>query len=404
MAGGQPWTPEQDRAVLTLPPSAYNEWAARSGFPERGVSAILKRRTLLNQMGEASDAPRSVTGGYRTATPAPAPEAAEDVGERLPHVSVARRTVQHAPRSAQNGADLSATMPYDDIDAPPRLRKGSTDDELWDYLEQSFDRRGGEKSHEPVTRSFRSGPIGIAFLSDVHVGGGGVDLARFRADVGTISRTPNLYAVFNGDLLENTKPQLKSATALYSAQFANPKEQYGYALSRMALCRDKWLVINQGNHDQFDFRVAGIDRLEMLAHQLGVPYRTEAGATIKLTVGEQPYVIVAKHDHKGKSQLNKSNSQRRLWDEWPHEWENADVVALAHLHEPLVEHVMRKGREVVYLRSGSYKVVDAWAESGGYKPAYGVPVVIFWPGERKVLAFPGSLFAEACEYLSRLVD
>ncbi len=295
----------------------------------------------------------------------------------------------------------------DDIPTPVRLDRERDGDweSLFDSLEQASARRGdlGESTKSVWWEPDVDGPVAVAFISDVHAGAGGVDYQRFRSDLETVQNTEGLYAIFNGDALENTKTHSKSSTALYTAAFANPREQLEYIRRRFAICQNKWVAILSGNHDAFDYRTAGIDRLAGVASELGVPYGTEAGATITAVVGTQRYALVVKHDHAGKSRLNTTNSQRRLFDEWA--WADgidADVVALAHLHEPDLHTTMRRGRDVVYLRSGTYKIRDDWAESKGYRPCYGVPVVILNPDTRKIVAFHGLHFTDAVQTLTNM--
>lgn len=267
---------------------------------------------------------------------------------------------------------------------PPRIERPapSGDDEweeLFSYLESAAERRGGlsESTNSIEWTAPVDGPIAVAFVSDIHAGSEGVLYRRFREDMEAIASTEGLYAICNGDLMENAKIMSKAGNAVYSSIFTSPREQLEYVRRRMGIAKGKWVLINAGNHDSRDYNVAGIDRLPDLCRELEVPYGTEAGATISLRVGSQDYVVIAKHDYRGKSQINKTNSQRRLWDEWPHSWENADVVALAHLHEPDLQHTTRKGSGIVYLRSGSYKIRDGYAAKEGYRPDYGVPVVLF---------------------------
>lgn len=265
---------------------------------------------------------------------------------------------------------------------------------------------GGEIAGKPSKRldwrPVEDGPVGVAFVSDIHAGAS-IDYERFESDLRTIRDTDGLYAIINGDLTENTKPQAKSGSALYSAVFGAPGLQLAYMATRLGWIaeppRHKLLAIVEGNHDGFDGRWAGIDRLPDLAKHLGAEYFTETGGSVFVHLGGQTYHIVVRHNHAGISQLNKGNSARRLYDEWPWASEHADVIALAHTHEPHLEQVQRKGEVVTYVRSGTYKIRDEWAENNGWRSAYGVPVVVLWPGERRVVAFHGSQFGEAVEYL-----
>jgi predicted phosphodiesterase len=249
-------------------------------------------------------------------------------------------------------------------------------------------------------------PVAVAFMSDIHAGAT-IDYERFEEDLRTIRDTDGLYAVINGDLTENTKPQAKSGTALYGAVFPAPGLQLAYMTTRLEwIAREphKLLAIVEGNHDGFDGRFAGIDRLPDLARHLGAEYFTETGGSIFVHLGGQSYHLVVRHNHAGISQLNKGNSARRLYDEWPWASEHADVIALAHTHEPHLEQVMRKGEIVTYVRSGTYKVRDEWAENNGWRSAYGVPVVVLFPGDRRIVAFHGSQFGEAVDYLRMARD
>ena len=244
-------------------------------------------------------------------------------------------------------------------------------------------------------------PVGVAFVSDIHAGAV-IDYPRFEQVMRTIAETDGLYTIINGDLMENTKVQSKSGTALYGSLMPAPGLQLAYVTTRLRWARGKILAIAEGNHDAFDGRWAGIDRLPALAQDVGAEYFTEAGGSVFATVGGVTYHIVVKHNFRGISQITKGNSARRLWQEWEWAWENADVVALAHTHEPHAEQVMRKGELVTYLRSGTFKIRDEWAEDNGWRSAFGVPVVILHPGTKKVLPFHGQHFDDAVAALRRL--
>lgn len=271
---------------------------------------------------------------------------------------------------------------------------------LFEYLEKAEAARDGlSPTQQTITVTAPDNmPTAVAWMSDIHAGASGVDYARFRKDIDVIAKTEGLYTIVNGDLLENAKVMSKAGNALYHAAFANPREQYLYVLTRMRKMKHKILAILSGNHDSRDAAYAGIDRLPQLCRELDVPYGTEAGMTTYLEVGSQKYTLVTKHDYQGKSNITKTNSARRLWTEWPHSWEAADVISLAHLHEPNIAVQQQRGRDVVWMRSGAYKVVDEYALSKGYKSVYGVPLVVFFPDTRKMVPFID--FDEGVRYLN----
>ena len=306
------------------------------------------------------------------------------------HIGVSRTPIVRDDE--RSSVSITVAPPAEEIDL----------EELWSSLEKVQDAREGlGRSQESTTFTCEDElPIGIAFLGDVHIGASGVDYQRFRLDLDTINETNGLYVVGMGDYTENVKTLSKAAPALWSGLFNSPEEQLGYFVTRMSIIKGSIICLAQGNHDAWDGRFAGLDRLPALAQKLECAYFTERGGSIIVKLPGQKYVITVRHNHRGNSQINKSNPQRRLFDEWPWEWENSDVVCLAHTHEPILEQVQRKGRTVTYLRSGTYKYLhDDWAERNGYRPQYGVPMTILYPRERRIVAFHGENFDDAVAYL-----
>ena len=95
--------------------------------------------------------------------------------------------------------------------------------------------------------------------------------------------------------------------------------------------------------------------------------------------------------------MNKGNEARRMWDQWPWHWENADIVCLAHTHEPHVEAPMRKGQPVAYSRCGTYKQSDHYAEMKGYRSGYGPSFFVLYPDQHLVVPLPPQSFTENLE-------
>jgi predicted phosphodiesterase len=304
-----------------------------------------------------------------------------------------RKKTRDRPRTQTDGTSLTIRAVPSDADLQ----------ELFTTLELAGELRENVIMTQEST-TFRvpgNKPIGIAFLGDIHAGNQGVLYRQLKIDLQTIADTDGLYVAGMGDYIDNYKPQAKSGTGLYHGLFSDPNEQLAYITMRFRIAKGKWLCLAEGNHDAWDAKWAGIDRLPALAQDLETAYFSERGGTIFVDMDDMRYAVVVKHDYRGKSQLNKGNSQRHMFDHFP-EWVNADVICLGHLHEPFMEQSMRKGRSVTYFRSGTYKVHDSWAEAQGYTPSYGVPVVVLYPHERKLVPFPGENFADAVAYLRQI--
>lgn len=243
-------------------------------------------------------------------------------------------------------------------------------------------------------------PIGIAMTGDWHCGAGGVLYRQLKADLETIRDTDGLYAIGMGDYVENVMPQSKAGTALYSGLFNEPGLQQRYAVTRARIAAGKWLAIAQGNHDAWSYKWAGVSRTDELAAQLGAAYFGEGGGTVFAQVGGERYVVAVRHNTAGNSRINTTNPMRRAFDDWPMWGESCDVICIAHLHFNDLQTATRRGGRCVYLRSGTMKVRDAYAEGKGFKPEYGVPLVILLPDKHKVIAFRGDDFAEGVAYLN----
>lgn len=246
--------------------------------------------------------------------------------------------------------------------------------------------------HAPV-----SGPIGICFIGDIHMGGN-IELELLDRDLALVRETPGLYTVYMGDLVDNYKHQAKSGSGLYEGIINDSSKQVGLVLkvSRPLAERKKIIAVNKGNHEEFDGKYAGIDRTEALASELGAVYFTEAGGSIFVYVGGYRYHIICKHQFRG----GKRNGANLIYNEWPWTRERPDVVTLAHLHEPSLEQPIRNGEQVTYLRGGTYKIHDEYAASKGYRCYYGVPMVVLMPDERKVIPFMGESFLEGVRFLN----
>lgn len=244
-------------------------------------------------------------------------------------------------------------------------------------------------------------PVAIAFTGDWHCGASGVRYDWLRRDLELIRDTPGLYAVGMGDWLEGVLTTTKAASALYSGLFNDGGSQEVYVLKRSSICKGKWLAVLSGNHDEWIYRAAGITRMDQLAGELDAPHFSQGGGTIFATVGGQRYVIGVRHNVTGNSRLNTTNAQRRAFDDWP-EWENCDLICVAHLHYNDLHIQPRRGGRCVYLRSGTYKVADGYARDHGFTPEWGVPLAILLPDRKRIIAWRGDDFLDALSYFGWL--
>lgn len=280
-----------------------------------------------------------------------------------------------------------------------------TDEECEEYfalLESADELKGALAPTQESSEFFAPDdglPIGIAFTGDWHCGAGGVAYGQLRHDLETIRDTPGLYVVGMGDYLEGVSTEVKAKSALYGGLFNDGGWQERLVLLRARICQGKWLAILAGNHDEWVYKTAGITRTDQLARELAAPYFCQGGGTIFAHVGEHRYVVAVTHNAKGNSRLNTSNAGRVTFDSWP-QWDNCDVIVCGHLHYTDLHIQTRKAGRCAYLRSGTYKLRDGYAADNGFKPEWGVPLAVFYPDERKVIAFRGDDFDHALRFLA----
>jgi hypothetical protein len=288
--------------------------------------------------------------------------------------------------------------------APVTVKDQPTDEEYETYFSLLEDANAAKRVLSPTQESTEFTapdphlPVAIAFTGDWHCGAGGVRYDWLRRDLELIRDTEGVYAVGMGDWLEGVLTTTKASSALYSGLFNDGGSQEVYVVKRSRIAAGKWLAILSGNHDEWIYRSAGITRMDQLAGELGAPHFSQGGGTIFASVGDQRYVVGVRHNVAGNSRLNTTNAQRRAFDDWP-EWDNCDLICVGHLHyNDLHIQPRRGGNRCVYLRSGTYKVIDGYARDNGFTPEWGVPLAILLPDERRVIAWRGDDFLEGLNY------
>jgi hypothetical protein len=274
------------------------------------------------------------------------------------------------------------------------VRLPATTDEWWDYLRhaEASDAKALALSttQQQTTWTAPDGglPVGIVFHGDWHVGSSGTDYAALDESLALIRDTPGLWVVGMGDYMEGVTFYEKARGSLYTGAYNNPEAQEMSVRLRAEVVREKWLAFIAGNHDEMQARHTGVSRTDKIAADLGCPHFGEGGGTIFATVGAQRYAIGVRHHFGSKA----ASVPRRMMDEWP-EWDRLHVAVMAHLHFNEVQRVSRNGGRCWGLRSGTFKVKDAYADKNGFRPEMGTPMVILLPDVERVYAFAGDDFA-----------
>jgi hypothetical protein len=89
-----------------------------------------------------------------------------------------------------------------------------------------------------------------------------------------------------------------------------------------------------------------------------------------------------------------------MFDDFPN-WENCDVICVAHFHFNDLQVASRKGGRCIYLRSGTYKVRDEYSRAHGFSSEYGTPLVVLYPKTRRAIPFRGDDIETGMRFLAR---
>jgi transposase-like protein len=224
-------------------------------------------------------------------------------------------------------------------------------------------------------------PIGIAWWSDWHEGAVGTDYDLLEHDSQLIRSTDGLYWIGGGDYKDN----YISGTHVGAnfEQIIQPGMQDIAVKRRMRMMADNCLALVRGCHDDWDKKQGDKDFIDSLC-EITDAVNLWHGGDLFINLGSQKYHWKCRHKYPYKSSINVENSMRRIMEmQGP-----CDVAAEAHLHNPycLERHLMGDYR--YFIRAGSYKVWDEHGQKlAGYKGKPGVPVMIMYPNERKLIGF-----------------
>lgn len=224
-------------------------------------------------------------------------------------------------------------------------------------------------------------PIGIAWWGDWHEGAVGTDYALLEADSHKIKDTRGLYWIGAGDYKDNYITGTHAGANF--EQVIQPGMQDLAVKRRVEMMGDNCLAMVRGCHDDWDKKQGDKDFIDRLC-EITDAVNLWHGGDLFINLGGQRYHWKCRHKYPFKSSLNVGNAMRRIMEmQGP-----CDVAAEAHLHNPfcIEQHLMGDYR--YFIRSGSYKVWDEHGQKlAGYKGKPGVPVIVMYPNEHKLIGF-----------------
>ena len=215
--------------------------------------------------------------------------------------------------------------------------------------------------------------IEIRIFSDLHIGDKHCNLSLIKEEIDYVKRTPNCYAILNGDILNNAT---KTSISDSYAELLSPMGQIALYVELFTPIKDKILVLTQGNHENRTYNKEGVDLTEVVAAQLGLKDRySKTGAVLFLKVGEHklasgnkrvPIVYSFYIIHGSGGGRKEGAKAIRLAD--MASIVDCDVYIHGHTHLPMV---MREGFYRTDISNGVVKYVDKLFVNGAARLEYG---------------------------------
>lgn len=228
-------------------------------------------------------------------------------------------------------------------------------------------------------------PIVISLITDPHFGSVRANVELFREHLDIIENTPNMYAVFNGDDVDNFNASGKWATGM--TENPVPPQAVSRALAekyRELDKKGKIGVLGFGNHNDFGFN-AGQDWYESFLGGFRCPIFT-SGGVLHVVHGTEIYDLALAHKYWGTSKLNATNACKRFLD---FEHPEADIVFLGHTHQSEGLTFEKGGKKRLAVIGGTYKDTDNFARKHGIGGRAGSPgwAVALYPDKHKMVLF-----------------
>jgi predicted phosphodiesterase len=232
-------------------------------------------------------------------------------------------------------------------------------EQLWEMVteNQSTNRR------DVPTLMLPNEPFALAFLSDLHIGSAETDHMAIRNDAEIVANTDGMYAIFHGDGIDNwIVPKLTGKQRSQAVPF---DIEVALLKAWLTTLGSKLIAVVAGNHDNWTYKMSGIDYLESITPPNAV-YNQHQGF-IDVQWDNKTLRLCIRHSWKGYSMYNPTHAMERASKEV-----DADVYVGGHTHiGTLFRSFTVRGRDRLAVITGTYKMQDGYGvELGLPAPAH----------------------------------
>jgi hypothetical protein len=356
-----PWTPEEDATLARLTAQGATALEVCQALPHRPVGGIENRRRKLGLKSPINGRPK----GYSV-------DALRPVAEyRGPDPDIA---------------------PLAEVFAPDASRDETDDELLARILPHAARSVAKAEAQKHVTLRIPSDvPIALCISSDWHVSTTGTDLDGLLKLADLVAATPGLYSIAVGDLFDNPIKHRGGSVGVVSDEL----RLLDIIVKRY---KGKLMGTTSGNHDDWSKVMSGIDALRTLAMRHRIHYapdellwKVQIVAPHDMETVTAEYLIATRHQWRRHSNLNPTHACKTWMQEQQMNWETIpDVLAIGHNHVAAIGSEQFAGRDVHFLRMGSFQRDSAYARAKGfadYRPT--APTVVLPPTRaQRIACFP----------------
>jgi len=224
-------------------------------------------------------------------------------------------------------------------------------------------------------------PILLVVRADWHFGSVHTNHRRFLEDNELIKERPYVKTIEGGDLIDGGI--LSRMVELVQEQLAPVKLQRQVLWAVLKEISKNVLVLVKGQHDSWAEQIACFDPIEWASHDTKIPF-IGWGGKVTLTVGEQQWEMVIRHNFPFNSSYNATHTNKQLMRMGEHGV--TDISIVCDKHVPAYEEFLMHGQMRIAMRPGSYKPRDFFSQKHGFSSALPLmPGVILWNDQRKFI-------------------
>jgi hypothetical protein len=220
-------------------------------------------------------------------------------------------------------------------------------------------------------------PCAIALLSDIHFGSPNTDYKSAKRDAEIVRDTDGMWAEFHGDGVDNwiigkLQAQSKNQPMTIDAEWR-------LFIDWIEMIGEKLLWCVPGNHENWAYMIAGVDRVKQALSGTRVLYDPYE-VVVTLSVGPASWVI--KTRHKWRYQTTVFNDSHGLQVGWERGDTDYDIGIGGHTHTGtfFTAFVRHRKRRLAAI-TGSYKVDDGYGRQLGVRSTSGLGsgAIVFHP-------------------------